>query len=179
MSPKLAVTLNAAGLYAISAVLAFAFYWQLEYAELPCPLCLLQRVGFVALAVGPVLTVRHGPRPWHYGLVILAALAGAVVSGRQMLLHIMPDDAGFGSPVLGLHFYTWAFIAFAGALLAAGVMLLLGPRKSSDRPRSPGLFESTAVWLVLALTALNALSVFVECGLSSCPANPVRYELLG
>ena len=61
MTPKLAIRLNALALYAISAVLLFAFYWQLAYDELPCPLCLLQRVALTALAVGPILTIRHGP----------------------------------------------------------------------------------------------------------------------
>lgn len=181
MSPKLAVTLNAVGLYGISAVLAFAFYWQIAFAELPCPLCMLQRVAFTAVAVGPVLTIRHGPKPWHYGMVIFAALVGAVVAGRQVLLHIMPGDAGFGSAVFGLHFYSWAFLAFAGALLAAGVMLFFSPREDEEVSprRRPGVFETGAVWLVIALTALNALSALLECGFSSCPADPVRYELLG
>lgn len=179
MSPKLAVTLNAAGLYAISAALGFAFYWQLAYGELPCPLCMLQRAAFTALAVGPVLTIRHGPKPWHYGLVILAALAGAIVAGRQVLLHIMPGAPGFGSAVLGLHFYTWAFLAFTGALFAVGVMLLLCPKESDERAPSPGLFARCSVWLILTLTALNALSALLECGFAGCPANPERYELLG
>ncbi len=104
MTPKLAVRLNALALYAVSAVLALAFYWQLAFDELPCPLCLLQRVALAALAVGPILTIRHGPRPVNYGLVIIAALMGAAISARQILLHIMPGDAGFGSAFLGLHF---------------------------------------------------------------------------
>ena len=93
MSPAVAVRLNALGLYAISGVLLVAFYWQLAYDELPCPLCLLQRVAFTALAVGPILTIRHGPKPQHYGLVVIGALLGAAISARQMLLHIMPGDA--------------------------------------------------------------------------------------
>jgi disulfide bond formation protein DsbB len=62
MTPRLAIRLNALALYAISGVLLFAFYWQFAYDELPCPLCLLQRVAITALAVGPVLTLRHGPK---------------------------------------------------------------------------------------------------------------------
>ena len=90
MTPANAMKLNAVALYVISAVLLVAFYFQFELGELPCPLCLLQRVAFTALAVGPVLTLRHGPRPGHYSLIILAALLGAAIASRQMLLHIMP-----------------------------------------------------------------------------------------
>jgi len=76
MTPANALKLNALALYAIAAVLLAAFYFQFALGELPCPLCLLQRVAFTALAVGPVLTLRHGPRPGHYGLIILAGLLG-------------------------------------------------------------------------------------------------------
>ena len=71
MTPRLAITLNAIGLYAISAVLLAAFAFQLVLDELPCPLCLLQRVGFVIVAVGPILTIRYGPRPSHYSYCVI------------------------------------------------------------------------------------------------------------
>jgi disulfide bond formation protein DsbB len=178
ISPRLAVTLNALALYAISAVLAVAFYWQFAYGELPCPLCMLQRASFSALAVGPVLAIRHGPKPQHYGLTILAALTGAAIAARQILLHIMPGDPGFGSPLLGLHFYTWAFLAFVVAILAAAVMLTFGGQfAATEQQLKSGALEKGAVWLIISLTAMNAASALAECGFGGCPANPVRYEL--
>jgi disulfide bond formation protein DsbB len=104
MTPANAMKLNAVARYAISAVLLVAFYFQFALGELPCPLCLLQRVAFTALAVGPILTLRHGPRPGHYGLIVLAALLGAAIASRQVLLHIIPGDAGYGSALHGYHF---------------------------------------------------------------------------
>ena len=68
MTRSLAQTLNALGLCAIALVLAVAFAAQLLLDELPCPLCLLQRIQFAMLAVGPILNVRFGPRPSHYAL---------------------------------------------------------------------------------------------------------------
>lgn len=177
MTPANAMKLNAIALYAIAAVLLAAFYLQLAWGELPCPLCLLQRVAFTALAVGPVLTLRHDPRPEHYGLVILAALLGAGIAGRQVLLHIMPGDAGYGSAVLGLHLYTWALLVFVAAIVASAVMLLLSGQFSGEAPRA-GTFEAAAVWLVLAITLANAASALTECGFAWCPDTPVRYELL-
>ena len=184
ISAQQAVRLNALALYAISAVLLVAFYWELAYDELPCPLCLLQRVAFVAMAVGPILTIRFGPKPLHYALVLFAALLGAAVAARQILLHIMPGDAGFGSAFMGYHFYTWAFIVFVAGIFAAAVMLCFGGQFSrsdaADATPAPrrGQFEMGAVALVMALTALNAASVLLECGFASCPGNPVHYELL-
>ena len=179
MTPRFAVLLNTLGLYAISAVLLEAFFFQITLQELPCPLCLLQRVAFTALAVGPILTLRYGPKPSHYGLTIIAALAGAGFAAREILLYIEPGDPGFGSPVLGLHFYTWAFICFVVAIAACAAVLLFNEQFSKqEQPPSLGLFERVAVWLVIGITFLSAAGALVECGFGFCPANPVVYELL-
>ncbi len=177
MTPANALKLNAIALYAIAAVLLAAFYYQFALGELPCPLCLLQRVAFTALAVGPVLTLRYGPRPGHYGLVILAALLGAAIASRQVLLHIMPGDAGYGSALLGYHFYTWAFLCFVAAIAASAAMLLFQGQFVGDGP-ALGLFEVAAIWLILAITLANGASALLECGFTWCPDTPVHYELL-
>jgi disulfide bond formation protein DsbB len=145
--------------------------------ELPCPLCQLQRVAFTALAVGPILTLRYGPQPSHYALAIIAALAGAGIAGRQVLLHVAPGDPGYGSAILGYHFYTWAFACFAGAIAACAIVLLFDKQfAAAPAPELSG-FERASVWLVIALALLNAAGAFAECGFSACPGNPVRYEL--
>src|SRR4030088_748363 len=113
MTRSLAVALNALGLYAVALVLAAAFAAQLLLDELPCPLCLLQRIQFTLLAAGPMLNVRFGPRPSHYAASPLVAAAGAGAPPRQVLLHIIPGDPGYGSSLLGYHYYSWAFIGFA------------------------------------------------------------------
>src|ERR1051325_3269445 len=178
MTRSLAVTLNPLGLYGIALVLAAAFAAQLLLNELPCPLCLLQRIQFAMLAVGPILNVRFGPRPSHYGLSLLAALAGAVFAARQVLLHIMPGDPGYGSALFGYHYYTWAFIGFAAAILLVAAMLLFDGQFQEDEVAAkapPGLFARTAVWLVIALTALNVVSTLLECGFAACPNDPTSY----
>src|SRR5260370_20912828 len=119
-----AITLNALSLYAVALVLTAAFAAQLTLHELPCPLCLLQRILFATLAIGPILNIRFGPRPSHYAMSLFAAVAGAVVSTRQVLLHIMPGDAGYGSALLGHHYYTWALIGFVAAVLLLAAILL-------------------------------------------------------
>src|SRR6476660_1341632 len=117
LTPRTAVTLNALGLYAIGLILLAAFVFQFILGEPPCPLCLLQRVAFAALAVGPVLNLRFGPRPSHYALSLMAALAGAGIAMRQVLLHILPGDLGYGSVILGYHYYSWAFVCFVAAII--------------------------------------------------------------
>ena len=59
------------------------------------------------------------------GMAGLAALLGALESVRQVLLHIMPGDPGYGSAVLGYHLYTWALITFYVVLTFVALCLVL------------------------------------------------------
>ena len=155
MTDTQAVTLNALALYGLALLLAAAFAAQLLLHELPCPLCLLQRILFALLAIGPILNIRFGPRPSHYALSLLTA-------------------------VLGYHYYTWALIGFIAAIVLLAAMLLFD-RQFDHRAApgtSPGKFAQGAVWLVVRLTALNVLSTLLECGFAACADNPTVYELL-
>jgi disulfide bond formation protein DsbB len=180
MTRAFAITLNALSLYAVALVLAAAFAAQLLLHELPCPLCLLQRLQFTVLAIGPILNIRWGLRPSHYALSLLAATAGAAFSTRQILLHIMPGDTGYGSALLGYHYYSWALIGFAAAIVLLAAILLFDRQFDRDdaTPVAPGAFAITAVWLVIGLTALNVASTLLECGFGACAENPLVYELL-
>lgn len=172
--------LNAVALYGVALVLAAAFAAQILFHELPCPLCLLQRILFALLAVGPILNVRFGPWPSHYALSLLTAVAGAAVSTRQILLHILPGDAGYGSALLGYHYYTWALIGFVVAIVLLAAILLFD-RQFDERALQPspaGALAQTAVRLVIGLTALNVMSTLLECGFGACADDPTVYELL-
>jgi len=170
------VLVNTFALAGVCAILIFAFAWQFVFDELPCPLCLLQRVAFIMAGVGLLLNVRFGPSSLHYSAVLIAALGGLAASGRQVLLHAAPGDPGYGSPFLGLHFYTWAFIAFAGLLVYCGAMLAID-RKWGDNviPRPASLFGGLVMWLFLIATLANVVMVVLECGFGACPDNPVSY----
>src|SRR5260221_5420299 len=124
MTRSLALTLNALGLYAIALVLLVAFAAQLVLHELPCPLCLLQRIQFAMLAVGPILNLRFGVRPSHYAVSLLTAVAGAAFAARQILLHITPRDPRYCSALIRYHLYTFALIS-ASIDVAAGAGMLL------------------------------------------------------
>jgi disulfide bond formation protein DsbB len=132
-------------------------------------------------AGGPILNVRWGPRPSHYALSLLAVVVGMTFSTRQVLLHIMPGDAGFGTALFGYHYYTWALIGFAAAVVLLAAILLFDRQFEENNTTqlvAPGAFAVTAVWLVIGLTALNVVSTLLECGFGACAENPVVYELL-
>src|ERR1700722_9247780 len=145
MTRTVAVTLNSLGLYALALVLAAAFAAQLLLGELPCPLCLLQRLQFTLLAIGPILNIRFGPRPSHYALSLLAAIVGAAFSTRQILLHILPGDAGYGTALLGYHYYSLALIGFAAAIVLLAAILLFDRQFEAAKaapPVAPGAFAT-------------------------------------
>jgi disulfide bond formation protein DsbB len=180
MTPTLSLRLNAVGLLAVSAVLIFAFADQLLLNDLPCPLCILQRAAFVVAGFGLALNLRFGPRASHYALVLIGALAGAVIASRQILIHIVPGTGTYGHELLGLHFYSWAFVIFVVMVLGTAVMLLFD-RQFSQSEASAGRMTglSQAIFVLFALLALgNGLSTVLECAGGLCPDNPTGYLLL-
>lgn len=117
---------NIIGVVFVSFVLLSAFFEQLFLWELPCPLCLLQRMAYVAIGVAFSMNLTLGIRSSHYGLVILATLAGMLIATRQTLLHILPNDPGFGSTIMNVHVYTWNIVIFFIIITVTAIALLFG-----------------------------------------------------
>ena len=82
--------LNTLGLLGMTAVLLIGFILQFVLNELPCPLCLLQRFGFVMVAFGFMLNVVYGPQSRHYGVILIGALYGVATSLRHVSMHVIP-----------------------------------------------------------------------------------------
>ena len=177
MPGDVAKLLNALALIAVDTVLALAFVDQLWFSDLPCPLCILQRAGFTAAGFGLALNVIFGPKPSHYGTIVLGAAVGAAVSVRQILDHVVPGTGSYGNAVFGLHLYTWAFIAFVLMIVGAGVMLLDDRQFSRAEPMSSRLrpLPVTAVATFLLLAVGNVISTVLLCGAGFCPENPGGY----
>ncbi len=87
---------NLGGFLACGGLLGFAYYLQFFRDLEPCPLCILQRVAFIALGVLFLAAAIHNPgRPGSrvYGLLImLAGLAGIVTAARHLWLQNLPPD---------------------------------------------------------------------------------------
>ena len=197
MTPSVSRTLNAVFVLVVCGILLGAFAVQFVVGELPCPLCLLQRLAMLGVGLGAMLNVVYGSRPRYYGVALLSAIFGGVVAGRHILLHIAPGDPGYGSAFLGLHLYTWSFLAFVGTGVVLSAMLFLDSQFAppilpalpvtpsaadahsccAGRPRL-GRFARLAVMLFIALAAANFVCVLLLCGLGPCPGNPTHYELL-
>lgn len=172
--------LNALGALAVCAALLMAFYDQFTGGGLPCPLCLLQRIGFVAVLFGLLLNVVAGPKPHHYSVMILGALFGGAVALRQVSLHVVPPDAGYGGTFFGLHYYTWAFVLFCAVILGAALVAAAGSQYGKARFlrfADQSLLGKAAIVTAVAVIAANLLATFAECGLAQCPDDPVSYWL--
>ena len=179
MPSDLSRLLNALGLVAIDTLLVLAFIDQLWFGDLPCPLCILQRAGFIAAGFGIALNLLSGPRPSHYGLTILGATAGAAISSRQILLHIVPGTGSYGNAVFGMHLYTWAFIAFVLIIIGAAIMLLYDRQFGRPEPWSSRLdvLALTALVLFLVVVVGNIVSTLFLCGFGLCPDAPTGYVI--
>ncbi len=179
MSAEWARKLNFVFVLGIGGVLCGSLFIQFGLGDLPCPLCLLQRLAFVLMTLGPLLNLRFGVRQRHYAVSMLAALFGMMVSMRQVLLHIVPGTGHYGFAVIDLHLYTWAFVFFTVALLVIALMLMLHPETSSDDrvyPQSDPKIKIAFVFMGL-ITATLVVATFLQCGWQ-CPDNPTSYKLV-
>jgi disulfide bond formation protein DsbB len=170
--PSLASLGNQLALLAVVGTLSYAFFDQLYFGELPCPLCLMQRIGFVIIGFALVLNIRCGAHSAHYGWGIIGGLVGMMVSLRQVFLHILPGDKGFGKTFLELHFYTWAFVGYLGLLAGMAILLMLPNRDV----RSRSWFANILIIAFILLVFGNLVSTLLECGVGACADDPSRYE---
>lgn len=172
---------NFLAICAITFVLCSAFYVQFVMKELPCPLCLLQRIGFMMMGFGFLLNLRFSFRPSHYGLVIFSAIFTGSVALRQICLHILPNGGGYGTPILGFHDYTWSFIFSVIAIIGTTFLLCFDRQYQFPVNLNKHVSHLThiAFALFLFVALFSAVSIYAECGPMFCPDNPVSYYLQG
>lgn len=81
---------------ACAALLGFGLYLQHVVGLEPCPMCIMQRYAFVAIAAMSLLAALHGPGRAGtviYGMLIfVAAMAGGAVAAQQTRLQLAPPS---------------------------------------------------------------------------------------
>jgi disulfide bond formation protein DsbB len=84
------------GALVCAGLLAFAFYLQYVEHQEPCPMCILQRIAFMAAMAVFVIAALHGPGRRgaiaYSTLIFLFAGIGAGIAGRQVWLQHLPAD---------------------------------------------------------------------------------------
>jgi len=85
-----------AGLLICGALFAFALYLQYYEYQNPCPLCILQRVAFIAMMVVFLAGAIHGPRRTgaiiYSTLLVIIAAIGAGIATRHVWLQHLPKN---------------------------------------------------------------------------------------
>jgi disulfide bond formation protein DsbB len=97
-----AVRLYVLSVLVVAAAIGSALYLQYVVGLLPCPLCVMQRMGLLSAALFALLAAFAGrgfARPVLGMLALLCALAGAGVSAwHAWLLAHPPETLGCGRP---------------------------------------------------------------------------------
>ncbi|WGL98935.1 disulfide bond formation protein B [Arsenophonus sp. aPb] len=174
-STKIIPNLNILGLLGICAILIVAFYYQIILHEIPCPLCLLQRVGIIMIGIGFLFNLILGINQRHYSIIIFSSIATCMTATRQVLIHILPGDPGYYSTVFGLHLYTWSLLFSLAIILFISVLMLFNAAEIQVA-KSPA--REIAIYLFMFLIFANLISTILECGLTQCVDNPTFYKLL-
>jgi hypothetical protein len=142
-------------------------------------------MGMMLCALGPayVITkardgeVKTTDFATGYDMSVVAAVGGASISIRQILLHIVPPDPGYGDLVLGLHLYMWALLVFVAVLVDSGLNLIFVSELEPRRVEF-GLLSRLMLWLLAAIILANRVAVFAEEGLHwILPDDPNSYRL--
>jgi disulfide bond formation protein DsbB len=85
----------AGALYA-SGLMGFGLFLQYVKHQDPCPLCMVQRVIFIAILLIFALAALHGPKRLgariYAGLIGLLSLAGVGVAARHIWIQNLPKD---------------------------------------------------------------------------------------
>lgn len=168
----------------LAGVLVAAMTLQYANGELPCPLCLLQRIALFGVCFGIMLNFRHGFSFRNTGVSMLFCLFLLIVSVRQTLLDIYPRPGHeyIGSAVFGLHMPVWSVVIAVALLTAYSVELAIIGAHSRSREIGVASFPSIARLAsilsicVIALCGINFVSVVLQCGFSQC--HTFGYQLL-
>lgn len=165
---------------AMAGILTVAMIFQYYLGEIPCPLCLLQRVAMFGVCFGIILHFRHGHSGRNDGFCMLFAMLLLIVSARQTLIDIYPrpGHSYIGSAVFGLHMPVWSIVIAVTILLAFAVKFAVLGDPLRDPQFSPilGRLARLLSVYVIALCLINFASVIVQCGVDAC--HTTEYRLL-
>lgn len=79
-----------------SGLMGFGLYLQYIKHQDPCPLCMVQRVIFIAILVVFAIAALHGPKRVgeriYAALIMLLSLSGAGVAARHIWIQHLPPE---------------------------------------------------------------------------------------
>lgn len=89
-------TLSLIGFLSCAALIAIALYFQYQEGLDPCPLCIFQRIAFIAMGLFFLLCFLHNPQRLGRGIYgFFASIAGGIgiaIAARHVWLQNLPED---------------------------------------------------------------------------------------
>ncbi len=171
-------------LMVVAGILTAAMVMQYLKGELPCPLCLLQRVALFGIAYGIIQNFRERFSYQNTGISLVFAILLLIVASRQTLLDIYPRPGHeyIGTAILGLHMPVWSVIIAATIIAAYALKLaVLGgdehliDHPAEDFPVLARLADFGAAY-VIVICLINLGSVVIQCGFGEC--HTMGYKLI-
>lgn len=145
------------------ALFGLALYFQFGLGLTPCPLCIVQRLAVLLLALTGLVAAWHQPqksgRRAYTGLILLWCTLGASYAIRQLWLqHLPPSDHTVCAPGLG-------YLMALGEWTEIFHQLLYG---AADCAEVAGRFLGLSIpgWTLIAFILYGAAAVY--------PCTPAR-----
>jgi disulfide bond formation protein DsbB len=151
---------TAAGAAACAALLGYALYAEKILGFEPCPLCMFQRFGVLALGVAFLVAALHSRRgpvgdSIHSALLLLVAAFPAYVAGRHVWIQSQPEGS---VPSCGA---SLDFMLDVFPLMTVVRKVLTGAGECAKVDWSL-LGLSMPAWVLLAVVALAAWGLWVN-----------------
>jgi disulfide bond formation protein DsbB len=147
-----------AGALFSGGLMGFALYLQYVKHQDPCPLCMVQRVIFIAILAVFVVAMLHGPKRMgekiYAALIMLLSLSGVAVASRHIWIQHLPKDQ---VPACG------PGLDYMLETMPMGTVLQKLMHGSGECAEKGWTFLTLNIpeWSLLCYLALGALSVFV------------------
>ena len=160
----------------IAGILTTAMTLQYVNGELPCPLCLLERVAMFGVCFGIMLNFRRGFSYQNTGFSLLSAILLLVIAVRQTLLDIYPRPGHeyIGSAIFGIHMPVWSIIIALSLLIAYAIKLAIigGDEylREANLAEFPAMTKSANILslCIIVICRINFVSVILQCGWGEC-----------
>jgi disulfide bond formation protein DsbB len=90
-------TINFLCALACAGLMGYALYAQHGLGLEPCPLCIFQRVGIIAMGVVFLAVALHNPKRWgayvYTGLIAISSLATLGIAARHVYVQSLPPGS--------------------------------------------------------------------------------------
>lgn len=148
---------NVIGILGLGIAVGIGLWIEFWHGQKPCPLCYLQRVAMMGIALSLYWNLAFSFKIHHYASALFWNLFGMLVALRHLAINVCKEPKATSFFFFSLRIYTWSFMVFSLSLL--GICSLLFLYKSSEERASScvRLVVGGALLIILSVCAYSAL----------------------